>query len=195
MKRIFSIIFLPLVFGLNICSATTVVPPSFSELVSEADTIVIATVSAVRSRWDDTPYGPVIRTYVTIEVIKTLKGASVERHVLRFLGGTVGDETLTVEGTPKFVVGGREILFLQRNGVQACPLVARGHGRYRVLTDHLMGRDYIARDDGLPFAGADDVPLPQGASVLSRFRSVASALSPTEFGTQISLEHARHETK
>ena len=53
--------------------ATSVVAPSFSELVSEAQVIVRAEIVSVRSAWVESAQGPVIKTFVTLAVKKSLK--------------------------------------------------------------------------------------------------------------------------
>ena len=77
--------------------ATTVEPPSFSELVADAQLVVRATVTAINSEWAESPQGKFIRTFVTISVEKHLKGASDPTVVLQFLGGTVSQDNMVVK--------------------------------------------------------------------------------------------------
>mgnify|MGYP001609795438 CR=1 FL=1 len=124
--------------------ATTVIPPSFPELVEKAEAIYRGRVTAVESRHVDRPDGSrVIKTFVTVAIDKVLKGAAQNAITLELLGGRVGDDSLIITGMPKFTVGAEEFVFVQRNGVQFCPLVAVMHGRYRVLHDAAQGRDYM----------------------------------------------------
>ena len=180
--------------------ATSVIPPSFPELVSEADAIYRGRVSAVQAKRVERPdgNGSVIKTFVTFAIEKALKGAAQPEVVLEFLGGVLGDERLEVSGMPKFALGDREILFVQKNGVQFCPLVALMHGRYRVLRDESAGRDYVARDNGAPLTDTAEVELPMaqlpaqiaGASVSA---ARARALAPAAFEASITAE-AQHPT-
>ena len=78
--------------------ATSVVPPSFPELVAEADGIYRGRVTSIQARRVPLPEGDgsVIKTFVTFAVERALKGAEQTQLTLEFLGGTVGDETITV---------------------------------------------------------------------------------------------------
>ncbi len=172
--------------------ATSVVAPSFPELVNEAETIVRGQVTAVRCAWADSPQGRVIKTYVTFAVEKRLKGTAPDELVLQFLGGEVDGQGMAVQGMPQFTAGKREILFIAGNGVRFCPLVGMMHGRYRVLTDATTARDYIARDDGVPLASEADVQLPQGGTTAAnRGKLAATALTPAAFEQKISAEISR----
>ena len=178
--------------------ATTVVAPTFAELVSEADTIFRGRVTSVQARrvasTDDA--GPLIKTFVTLTVERMLKGTAPQEVTLEFLGGTVGADSLVVTGMPKFSPGTREIVFVQRNGVQFCPLVAMRHGRYRILRDEVAAREIMVRDNGLPLTDPaevllplDDLPAPVRAANASS--AAARALSPAEFEAAITAETGR----
>jgi hypothetical protein len=176
--------------------ATTVVPPSFPELVSEADGIYRGQVTAVEARRVTQPSGDsVIKTFVTVAVERALKGPTQKEVVLEFLGGTVGADTLTVSGMPKFTVGQREIVFVQKNGVQFCPLVAMMHGRYHVLHDATSSRDFVARDNGAPLTDVADIQRPlhetPGQLRAGMTPAAANALSPTAFEASIASEAQR----
>jgi hypothetical protein len=182
-----------MIFGANLLRATSVVAPSFAELVGEAQLIVRGKVSAVRCAWADTPQGRVIKTYVTFAVQKRLKGATPDELVLEFLGGEIDGEGMRVEGMPKFIEGRTEILFLSGNGLRFCPLVGLMHGRYRVLTEPATARAFVARDDGVPLESEHDVQLPQGLnSPVNRLKRAATALAPEAFEQKIAAEAARH---
>lgn len=142
--------------------ATSVIPPSFPELVAEAETIVRGRVTSINARRVARPdgQGSVIRTYVTLSVERVLKGSAPAEVTLDLLGGSLGQERLAVTGMPAFNLGTRELVFIQRNGVQFCPLVAMGHGRYRIQRDPGSARDVILRDNGLPLRDTSAVALP-----------------------------------
>lgn len=177
--------------------ATSVVAPTFSELVAEADGIYRGRVTAVEPRRVDRPDGGnVIKTFVTVAVDKVLKGAEKTEVVLEFLGGTIGDERLEVSGMPKFTVGSREIVFVQKNGTQFCPLVGMMHGRYKVMRDPARATEFIVRDNGMPLTDVEEValpmtnlPAPVGAAAASAAR--ARALSPENFEANISTQVKR----
>lgn len=187
---------LALLGGINAAIATSVVAPSFPELVSEAQVIVRAQVKSVIPAWVDSPRGKVIKTFVTLTVENRLKGEATEEIILQFLGGEIDGQGMRVEGMPQFIVGQREILFVSGNGVKFCPLVAMMHGRYRVLVDSTTAREYVARNDHVPLRSESDVQLPQGESALAaRSVSTATALTPREFEQKISAEISRHASR
>jgi len=192
--------FLPILLVLLALSpsaqATSVVAPSFSELVSEAQVIVRAKVREVRCAWVDSPQGRVIRTYVTLDVLKRLKGEATDELTLQFLGGEIDGQSMRVSGMPRFVVGRTEVIFVSGNGRRFCPLVAMMHGRYRVESDTASHREYIARDDGVPLESEHDVQLPQGGNgVANRLKSVSAALTPEVFEQKIAAEVSSHATE
>lgn len=171
--------------------ATSVVPPTFPELVAGADAIYRGHVTAVEARRVERPDGgTVIKTFVTVGVDRALKGPDRAAVTLEFLGGTVGDESLVVSGMPKFAVGDREFVFVQKNGIQFCPLVAMMHGRYRVLRDANAGRDFVARDNGKPLTDTAEVGLPIASlpapvAAAAAPSAAAGALTPAAFEASI----------
>jgi hypothetical protein len=177
--------------------ATSVIAPTFAELVAEADCIVRGTVTAIETRTISTPRGPAVHTLVTLTVEECAKGTAPRQLTLTLLGGVSGARRTVIAGMPQFQVGDREILFIQGNGRQFCPMVGLYHGRYRVLTDGATGRDYVARDNHLPLTATAEVSLPllDPARVAAAARSPAAALAPADFlahvRTQHELLHAR----
>lgn len=182
--------------------ATTVVPPSFSELVRDADAIHRGTVTAVEARRVAAPdgKGTFIKTYVTVAIERTLKGAKTAEVTLEFLGGTVGEDSMLVQGMPTFSIGDREFVFVQKNGVQFCPLVALMHGRYRVLRDEATAKEFVARDNRAPLTDMAEIGLPMSALPASvraatAAGSVARALTPAAFEAGVSAELDRLEQR
>jgi hypothetical protein len=178
--------------------ATSVVPPSFPELVAEADAIYRGRVTSVQARRVERSDGGgnVIKTFVTLAVERVLKGPEQKEVTLEFLGGTVGDESMTVSGMPKFSIGAREFVFVQKNGVQFCPLVALTHGRYRVLRDAATARDHVARDNGAPLTDPAEVQLPMSTlpepvRAATAASAVARALTPEAFEASVKSEMDR----
>ncbi|PYK56556.1 MAG: hypothetical protein DME47_01740 [Verrucomicrobia bacterium] len=135
------------------CSAlaTTVIPPSFDELVSRAEVIFQGTVTDVRSQWVGEGGQRHINSYVTFKVEDAIKGKPGAQITLQMLGGTVGSETMEVTDAPKFKVGDRDILFVENNGTQFVPLVGIMHGRFRVKKDK-TGRDAVFTNEGSPLS-------------------------------------------
>ena len=130
-------------------SATTVIPPSFNELVDQAELIFQGRVAAVKSQWVGEGSNRHIATFVTFAVDDTLKGDPGKSYTLQMLGGTVDGETMGIVDAPKFDVGDNNIVFVQNNGSQVIPLVGIMHGRFRIKQDQ-TGRTIVATNDGQP---------------------------------------------
>ncbi|MES2693423.1 MAG: hypothetical protein V4773_08120 [Verrucomicrobiota bacterium] len=193
-----------LLLSATVARATTVIPPSFAELVKDADAIHRGTVTAVEARRVEGPAGSgsFIKTFVTVSIERTLKGAApAAREVtLEFLGGTVGQDSMIVTGMPKFAVGEREFVFVQKNGTQFCPLVAVMHGRYRVLRDEATAKEFVARDNGAPLSDTAEVGLPMTSlpapvRAASAAGAIARALTPAAFESSITAELDRLEQR
>ena len=178
--------------GTQAARATSVIPPTFPELVTEAEAIVRGRVTDIAVRRSSAPDGtPVIKTHVTFAVERTLKGPERREVTLEFLGGTVGDESLVVSGQPRFERGSVDYVFIEGNGIQFCPLVAVRHGRYRLLRD-AGGNEFVARDNAAPLLDVSQVALPLAAlpGVL-RAAGPGSGLSPLVFEAAIRSELGR----
>src|SRR5437016_8066298 len=158
------------------CSAlaTTVIPPSFDELVSRAEVIFQGTVTDVRSQWVGEGGQRHINSYVTFKVEDAIKGKPGAQITLQMLGGTVGSETMEVTDAPKFKVGDRDILFVENNGTQFVPLVGIMHGRFHVEKDQ-NGRDVVLTNDGSPLTDVSQLGKNERAATAGR------AISTQEF--------------
>jgi hypothetical protein len=130
--------------------ATTVIPPTFEQLVRQAEFIFQGTVTDVKSVWEGEGGQRHIETYVTFQVQDSVKGETGSSYTIRMLGGTVGDETMLVTDAPKFKVGDSDILFVEHNYDQFVPLVGIGHGRFHIQRDEETGRDILINDEGEP---------------------------------------------
>jgi len=137
--------------------ATTVVPPTFDDMVARSQVVFVGQTIGVRSEWASTRSGPAIVTLVTFKVIRTLKGELGGQTVLEFLGGTVGEHRLEVLGVPKFRVGDEDVLFVDERGRPVSPVVGFMHGRFRVLEEPATGRRSVARYDFEPLASVRDI--------------------------------------
>src|SRR5437660_4682937 len=131
-------------------SATIVVPPTFEQLVQQAELIFQGTVTDVRSVWEGEGAQRHIDTYVRFQIDENVKGNATSSYTIRVLGGTVGDETMEVTDSPKFKVGDREILFVEHNNEQFVPLVGINYGHFHVQRNEQTGRDIIVNDEGEP---------------------------------------------
>jgi len=147
--------------------ATTVIPPSFDDLVSRAETIFQGTVADVRSEWTGEGAQRHIVSYVTFNVEDAIKGNPGAKITLNMMGGTVGAETMEVSDAPKFKVGDRDVLFVENNGTQFIPLVGIMHGRFHIKQDE-TGHDVVLTNDGAPLTDVNQLGKDERAATAGR---------------------------
>jgi len=175
-----------LALGLSPIAATTVIPPTFDQLVGQAEVIFQGTVTDVRSVWAGEGAQRHIDSYVTFKVEESIKGTPGTSYTIRLLGGSVAGETMEVTDSPKFKVGDRDILFVEHNGEQFVPLVGIMHGRFRVQRDEQTGRDFITTGEGEPVRNLSKLGREEESA------TAAEALSPAEFKSQIQTHLTNH---
>jgi len=158
-------------------SATTVVPPTFEQLVDQAQVIFHGTVSKVNSQWIGEGAERRIVTYVTFNVKESLKGSAGKSYTIRTFGGTVDGETMMIGDAPTFDVGDDQILFVENNGSQVVPLVGLMHGQFRVRKDD-SGREMVTTNKNEPVRDVEQ--LGKGAAAES-----AAPLTPAAFKSAI----------
>src|SRR3977135_78870 len=74
--------------------ATTVIPPTFDQLVNDAEFIFQGNVTDVRSQWVGEGGQRQIVSYVTFKVDDAIKGSPGQTYTIRMLGGTADGETM-----------------------------------------------------------------------------------------------------
>ena len=79
-------------------SATTVIPPTFEQLVDQAQVIFHGSVTNVTSQWVGEGAERHIVSYITFKVKDALKGAPGQSYTMRTFGGTVDGETMMIDG-------------------------------------------------------------------------------------------------
>jgi hypothetical protein len=172
MKKPLGFLLFPALFSLGfVATATTVIPPSFDELVSRAQVIFEGEVTGLHSQWIGEGAQHRIVTYVTFKVDDTLKGDAGASYSIRMLGGTVDGRTMQVTDAPKFQVGDHDLLFVENNGSQFIPLVGIQHGRFRVQRDQ-TGRATLLTGAGQPLTdvkqlGVNEETIARGNAALS----------------------------
>jgi hypothetical protein len=166
--------------------ATSILQPSFDQLVQQADYIVHAKVKSVTAEWKIDGSNKHIVTKVELDITEVVAGTPPQPLVLEMLGGKIGDRELRVDGAPKFNVGDEDVLFVHGNGLQFSPLVAMEYGRYRVSHDPTTGVAHMARDNGAPLYSEQEVGLPMGTvSPLKDSQPAAQPLTPDVFKNRI----------
>jgi len=151
-------------------STSTLIPLTFSQIVSGADAAFLGETVARRSEWNLGPHGRSIVTFVTFKVERVLKGQVAQRVELRFRGGQIGHEIMRIGGMPQFAVGDRDVLFISPLHNAVSPLVGFSYGRFRVIHDGVSGTDEVRGPDGSPLLGTSRVgkatlPLAVGALI------------------------------
>ncbi len=113
--------------------ATTVVPLSFAQLVSESSAVVYGRVSDVHSQW--TADRRFIESVVSVEVIKGMKGGTGDRVAFTVPGGQVGRYLNVIPGAPMFTAGDVAVFFLTAHGARLPVTTGLTQGVYRVQRD------------------------------------------------------------
>jgi hypothetical protein len=169
--------------------ATTVIPPTFDQLVVDADAIFEGTVTALHSEWTGEGADRHIVTYVTFKVEDAIKGALGGEYTIRMFGGTVDGHTIEVTDAPRFKVDDRDILFVTHNGTQFIPLVGIMHGRFHVQADANGGNEKVAKDNGATVADVAKLGQDEHAAVTGK------AMSKVEFKAAIRQKLAEKASK
>jgi hypothetical protein len=172
--------------GASALRGTTVIPPTFDELVSRAQIIFQGAVTDVRSEWAGEGAQRAIVSFVTFKVEDALKGNPGSTYTMRMLGGTVGDKTMGITDGPKFKIGDRDVLFVENNGSQFIPLVGIMHGRFRVERELASGREVVKTSEGEPLGdiselGRNEQANRAGALSVDQFKSAIR----TQLGSRI----------
>lgn len=106
-------------------------------MLREADGVFLGKVEGNEyaiSRGDE-KYEPLPHTFVKFKIEKVFKGSPNQGVLtLRFLGGR-GKESafMSVEGSPLFDIGDKDIIFVKNNEVFSCPLLKCSQGRFRLI--------------------------------------------------------------
>lgn len=190
MKLLRSLFFLSgLLLAVPAARATTVIPPTFDELVTEAENIFEGTVTALHSEWAGEGKDRHIVTFVTFKIEDAIKGALGADYTIRMFGGTVDGQTIEVTDAPRFKMGDRDILFVQHNGTQFIPLVGIMHGRFHVQPDANGANEKIAKDNGATVADVAKLGQDERAAV------TGTALTKAEFKAAIRQKMAEKAVK
>ena len=172
-----------------VTNATTVIPPTFDQLVTDAELIFQGTVTELHSQWTGEGTQRHIVTYVTFQIEDAIKGAPGASYTIRMFGGTVDGQTMEATDTPRFKVGDRDILFVENNGKQFVPLVGIMHGRFHVQQDEVNGTESVAKDNGAMVSDVAKLGQDEKAAVTGK------ALSTAEFKAAIRQKLAQNAAK
>jgi hypothetical protein len=175
--------------------ATTVIAPTFQQLISQADVVFEGEVIDTKSRISTDHDNQTIVTDVYFRVAKVLKGDSPTVTILEFLGGEVGDRGYKVDGVPTFVKGDRDVIFAITSQRQASPLVGMMHGRIRIATDRATSQDLVRRFDGTPLRETQALGESDRQAVLSQKPSMSLSAFESAVVAEVAKQRAQKERK
>ncbi len=167
--------------------ATTVIAPTFEELVREADVVFEGEVIETRSRVSVEGGAETIVTDVSFKVASVLKGTPGPVTVLEFLGGVVGDRGFKVDGVPTFARGDRDVIFANTSQRLLSPLVRVMYGRVRIVKDGPARQEFVRQFNGTPLRDVAAIGSTRQQAVFSQTPS----MSLSSFEASVTREVAR----
>ncbi|MBI4481475.1 MAG: hypothetical protein HY652_01160 [Acidobacteria bacterium] len=169
-RRLSLVLFLFMVGYGTESRATIVLQMSLEELAGRSDAVVHGLAERSWSAWDD-ERGK-IYTYTLVRVDDSLKGPWRERIVVKELGGTVGDMTMTVGGAPEFQPGEEVVLFLVLDRQGDFRTLGFTQGKFEVQTEGGQ-KVVVRRTEGATIVTPDGLP----ARLEPRVQTLAEFLS------------------
>jgi hypothetical protein len=149
---------------------------SVDQMTDRAAAIVVGTVISRHAEWEFYGASKLIITKVTIAVEQSVKRGVPRTLVIEVMGGTIGDQTLTVSDVPEFKVGDRDVLFLNLHPHAVSPLIGSNQGLFRVINESATGVPRILTGgyapiprDAASIAATGALPTLSGAWSLDEF--------------------------
>ncbi len=170
--------------------ATSVIAPSFDDLVTHADLIFTGQVISQHSEWRSKDGQRSIVTIVKFGVEQVHKGRAGVTVKLEFLGGAIGAVALEVSDMPKFSQGERVVLFVEKNSVNASPLIGFYHGKFLLRKDS-AGRDAVLKHNGEALVDVAEL----GRAKRAGAALIQSGLSHEEFAGKVRERVSQHGGK
>lgn len=112
--------------------ATLVPTMSVEEMIDGSEVVVHGKVWRTWSAWDDAHQN--IWTHYEILVSDVLKGSVDGKFVVSEPGGTVGELSMAIAGTPTYQVGEEVVVFAERTPIGFMRTCGWGQGQFAVLT-------------------------------------------------------------
>ncbi len=167
--------------------ATTVIPPTFDELVERAAVVARTRVLDTRCEWRGEGDDRHIVTIVSLAIDEPIVGNARGTIELEFFGGEIDGERQFISGQTTFAPGDEDILFVSGQNNAITPLVRMMYGRYLVAaTDD--GRRFVARNNGMPLASMAEVSSPMdGHGAAKSFAKLqdGALISPEAFAAAV----------
>lgn len=143
----------------SMASATVATRLTRRELVRESNLVVHATVESRVVVPTRGPRGE-IYTRTTLRVLRALKGQAGATIVVQQLGGTLGDQTMRLEGNARLEPGDEVVAFLDHDPArglayvvglaQGVYRVVRGRGQRTTVERDLSGIAFYEHTSGVP---------------------------------------------
>ncbi len=128
----------------RIGNATTAALLTDEQLITSSRVIMLGEVQSLKAAWNENHEK--IYTYVKVQVNEVLKGQLFNQQIVfKQLGGTVGDESTIIFGTPEFEQGQRVLLFLDTAPDGTLRIAHLFQGKYDVVEDANTGRVVVER--------------------------------------------------
>jgi hypothetical protein len=110
--------------------ATLVPAMTLEELASQSQSVVQGKVVRTWSAWDNSQQ--LIWTHYEVEVSDSLKGPAQGTLVVSEPGGTIGETSMLIAGTPVYEVGEEIVLFTEATPIGYARTCGWGQGKFRV---------------------------------------------------------------
>jgi hypothetical protein len=132
-----------IISGAPTASASSLIRRSLPEMAANAELIFIGRCESRNSHYSDDR--SLILTAYRFRVNRVLKGKPVASLVMDELGGMVGDQGMTVAGTPGYPVGEEVLVFVYRTPLGRLATLGMGQGRFTITRDR-DGRPWVGND-------------------------------------------------
>ena len=126
--------------------ATLVPTMTLEDLASQSQSVVHGKVVKTWSAWDNNQQ--VIWTHYEVEVSDSLKGPAQSKLVVSEPGGTVGETSMLIAGTPVYEVGEEIVLFTEATPIGYARTCGWGQGKFRVSAAQDGTRKIVAGGRG-----------------------------------------------
>ncbi|MBN1547180.1 MAG: hypothetical protein JW902_11020 [Syntrophaceae bacterium] len=156
--------------------ASVIARMSFDQVVKGAEMIVEGVVSSKETRLSPVSGRPF--TYFVIEIIDVIKGDYPDSTIeIGYLGGQVGELTLTVSDMRMPEIGEKGVYFIETTDhPQVHPLIGWQQGHYRVIIHPKTGREMIVSDEDQQETPSRALLLHQGTALEDFKQSIRSIL-------------------
>jgi hypothetical protein len=122
--------------------ATLIPAMTLEDLARQSQSVVQGKVARTWSAWDNDHQ--VIWTHYEVEVSDSLKGPAQSKLVVSEPGGTVGETSMLIAGTPVYEVGEEIVLFSEATPIGYARTCGWGQGKFRVSTAQDGTRKVVA---------------------------------------------------